>query len=266
VVGARAGWKALELREESKTDTPPQIQDLDLVDQVLYTQKSDPGAKNRFIYYPDRLNRLPSSVPSLAEVFALWRTGILSGIAGLLTEPMRRKRPTSMTDETVGSFLSRRVDKRIANNIVSAVFHGIWAGDIHQLSAKTLLGQAWQLEGRYGNALGGYYRMQNEDQGDDLVVLAHPWDLEQTRRINDEIDLEPGFEKKLKGCSHFTFKEGIQTLYRGLQKAVEDKGNVEIRTEAPIQSFKPLEGGGLGVEVVYGVRPHPLSSPSQLWI
>jgi oxygen-dependent protoporphyrinogen oxidase len=37
---------------------------------------------------------------------------------------------------------------------------------------------------------------------------------------------------------------------------VETKGNIEIRTEAPIQSFKPLnEKGKLGVEIVSGVCP-----------
>jgi oxygen-dependent protoporphyrinogen oxidase len=159
-----------------------------------------------------------------------------------------------MTDETVGSFISRRVDSRIANNLVSAVFHGIWAGDIHQLSAKTLLGLAWQLEGRYGSALGGFFRMQNEQQTPEQETLVHPWDLERSRAVNEAVDLEPGFAEDLKGCSHFMFRDGIQTLYRGLQKAVEEKGNVEVRTEAPIQSFKPLEGGEMGVEVVYGVR------------
>ena len=77
----------------------------------------------------------------------------MSGAFGMITEPMKPKRPDSMSDETVGSFLARRVDKRVADNIVSAVFHGIYAGDINQLSAKTLLSMAWQLEGRYGNAL-----------------------------------------------------------------------------------------------------------------
>jgi oxygen-dependent protoporphyrinogen oxidase len=184
-------------------------------------------------------------------MFSLWRTGILGGFFGMFTEPLRPKRPDSMTDETVGSFLARRVDRRIADNIVSAVFHGIWAGDVHQLSAKTLLQLAWQLEGRYGSALGGFFRMQSEDERPEQLTLAHPFDLEQSKAMNEQMDLDAEFVDNLKGCSHFTFKDGIQALYRGLQKAVEDKGNVEIRTEAPIQSFTPSEAG---VDVVFGVR------------
>jgi oxygen-dependent protoporphyrinogen oxidase len=161
----------------------------------------------------------------------------------------------SMSDETVGSFLARRVDKRIADNIVSAVFHGIYAGDIWQLSAKTLLSLAWQLEGRYGSALGGFFRMQSEDQRPEQVTIVHPHDLEVIKAMNEEIDLDLDFAKNLKEASMFTFRDGLQQLAQALQTAVETKGNVEIRTEAPIQSFKPAAGeGAMGVEIVSGVR------------
>lgn len=231
-----------------------QIQELGLVDDITYTKRSEPGAKNRFIYYPDRLNRLPSERPSFADIFSLWQTGILDGALGLLTEPMKSKRPDSMSDETVGSFLARRVDQRMANNLVSAVFHGIYAGDIWQLSAKTMLALAWQLEGRYGNALGGFFRMQNEDPRPEQLTLVHPADLESKKAINKEIDLHLDFAKNLEETSMFTFRNGLQQMVRALQDALHARGNVEIRTEATIQSFKPLTGSGkMGVEVVSGV-------------
>jgi oxygen-dependent protoporphyrinogen oxidase len=172
----------------------------------------------------------------------------------MVTEPMKPKRPASMSDETIGSWLARRVDKRIADNLISAVFHGIYAGDINQLSAKTLLAVAWQLEGRYGNALGGWFRMQNEDPRPEAVTLVHPLDLASAKAMNEEIDLELDFAKNLKDSAMFSFRNGLQQMVRALVDAVEAKGNIEIRTEAPIQSFKPLnENGNLGVEVVSGV-------------
>lgn len=180
----------------------------------------------------------------------------MSGAFGMITEPMKPKRPDSMSDETVGSFLARRVDKRVADNIVSAVFHGIYAGDINQLSAKTLLSMAWQLEGRYGNALGGFFRMQNEDPRPEQVTLVHPYDREIAKAMNEEIDLDMDFAKNLKDSAMFSFRNGLQQMVRALLDTVESKGNVEIRTEAPIQSFKPLnENGKLGVDIVSGVSP-----------
>ena len=223
---------------------------------VIYTKRTNPGAKNRFIYFPDQLNRLPSDESNFTDLFSLWRTGMLGGILGMIKEPFVPRRPRSMDDETVGSFLARRVDKRIADNIVSAIFHGIYAGDIWQLSAKTLLGLPWQLEGRYGNALGGFFKMQIDDQRSQQVTLVHPYDLEVSKAMNEEIDLDLEFAKNLKEASMFSFKDGLQTLVRALQNAVETKGNVEVKTESPFVAFEVLEDS---VEVVSGVCLMPLS-------
>ncbi|KAF1840327.1 protoporphyrinogen oxidase [Cucurbitaria berberidis CBS 394.84] len=236
------------------TPTASLIQELDLVKDITYTKRTEPGAKNRFIYFPDRLNRLPSESPSLVDLFTLWRSGILGGAFGAIKEPLIPTRPQDMTDETVGSFLARRVDKRVADNIVSAVFHGIYAGDIWQLSAKTLLSLAWQLEGRYGSALGGFFRMQSEDPRPQQLTIVHPYDLEVSKAINEEIDLDLEFTQNLKEASMFTFKDGLQHLVRALQKSVEGKGNVQVKTESPIQSFKPIEGE-MGVEIISGNEP-----------
>jgi oxygen-dependent protoporphyrinogen oxidase len=240
------------------TVTAHLCQELDLVKDMTYTYRSEPAAKNRYIYYPDRLNRLPAERPSIADFFALWRSGIMAGALGMIKEPLQPPRPSTMNDETVGSFLARRVDPRIANNIVSAVFHGIYAGDVWQLSAKTLLSMAWQLEGKYGSALGGFFRMQREDAQPGMqVTLAHPLDVEAAEAMNEEFDLEDAYVENLKEASTFTFKNGLQQLYQALKLAVEKTGNVEIRTESPVLSTTPLEGGEMGVKVTTGVSFTP---------
>lgn len=231
-----------------------QIQELGLVDQLVFTKRDEPGAKNRFIYYPDQLNRLPSGPPSLVDLFALWRSGILSGALGMIKEPMQPKRSMALSDETVGAFLERRVGKQIANNIISAVFHGIWAGDIWQLSAKSLIGMAWQLEGKYGSALGGFLKMQNESNNGMPKAIAHPYDLEVARAVQNEIDIKLSLAEDLKDASVFSFKDGMQTLVRGLQDAMEKTGNIEIKANSPVSSFKMAEGTEQKVEIIAGVR------------
>ncbi|KAJ4398228.1 oxygen-dependent protoporphyrinogen oxidase [Didymella pomorum] len=228
------------------------IQELGITDDLIFTKKSEPGAKNRFIYYPDRLNRLPSEAPGLGDLFSLWRTGILDGFVGMIKEPMKPKRSSTLSDETVGSFLARRVDERIANNIISAVFHGIYAGDIWQLSAKTLLGLGWQLEGRYGTALGGYLKMQNESTNGQPQALAHPYDVEAARAMNEEIDISLELAQNMKEASMFTWKDGLQTLVKGLKNAMEKTGNIEIKLNSPVSSFKMAEGGEQKVEIIAG--------------
>ncbi|KAH9874055.1 hypothetical protein IAQ61_004683 [Plenodomus lingam] len=233
----------------NSTATASLIQELGLIDQVTYTTKDQPGARNRYIYYPDCLNRLPTGIPSFSEVFSLWRTGIMAGISGLLNDPMLEPRPSSMTDETIGHFIARRFDKRLADNLVSAGLHGIYAGDVHQLSARTLFGVPWALEARYGSAIAGFMKMQNS--APETMSIVHPTDYEVAQALKEEIDLDEQFAKNLNNAAMFTFKGGLQMLVESLKDAVTSKGNVEIRTEAPIQDFKPVKGG-MGVQVTSG--------------
>lgn len=172
------------------------------------------------------------------------------------------KRENSVTDETVGSFLARRADIRIADNLVSAVFHGIYAGDIWKLSAKTLLSQAWHLEGRYESALGGFYMMQKESPGAlEQQVLAHPIDIEAAQAMRDEFNIEEALVRKMQNASTYTFKNGLQHLITSLQQAVEKTGNVDIKLNNPVQSYTPVENDGRGVVITTGVRSSSFPPP-----
>lgn len=239
----------------NSTVTASLIQELGLIDQVVYTNKTEPGARNRYIYYPDRLNRLPTGFPSWSELIALWQNGMLAGITGLATETFEDSRPATLKDETIGDFISRRFHKSLGDNLLSAGLHGIYAGDINQLSAKSLLGLPWALEGRYTTVLGGFKFMTKGYQ--EPVTMVHPTDYDTAKAMNNEIDLDVTFASNLKKAALFTFKDGLQTLVKALQDAVVNKGNVEVKTEAPILHFEPVKGG-MGVEVTSGVGPSPL--------
>ena len=187
---------------------------------------------------------------------------MLGGMMSMFFEPLQPTRENDLIDESIGSFVARRMDKRLADNLISAVFHGIYAGDINQLSARTLLSLGWNLEGRFGSALGGHFQLQGQEASSKMITLAHPLDVESANAFNAEIDLDIDFAKNLREAAMFTFEDGLQTLVKSLQDAVEMKGNVEIRTSAPVQSFKPIKDE-LGVEVISGVRlpPSPTNSP-----
>jgi oxygen-dependent protoporphyrinogen oxidase len=186
----------------------------------------------------------------------------MAGAFGFVREFLVLERPELMTDETVGSFIERRMDKRLANNLISAVFHGIYAGDIWKLSAKTLLSTAWHLEDMYGTALSGYLKLQSEqDMPSQPMMIAHPYDIAAAKEMNAEFNIDEDFAKKLQSASTYTFKEGLQQLITTLQEVVEKTGNVDVRVNSPVQSTTPLEGGVLGVQVSTGVRPASPYSP-----
>ncbi|KAF2711386.1 Protoporphyrinogen oxidase [Pleomassaria siparia CBS 279.74] len=235
--------------------TLPTIHDLGLEDHVLFTPRDSHAAKNRYIYYPDRLNRMPGSELEFFNTIRLMQSGVMDGVHNILAEPWQRRRPLSKSDESIGDFIARRVDKRIAQNIFSGVFHGIYAGDIWQLSARTLLSQGWHLEGQHGSVLGGYLTLMSNNNSPVMVFPAHPYDVAQMqmlqREINGKSEFDFDFIQGLIACSTYTFKDGLQQLSQTLQHSLENNEQVDIRMGTPVHSYT-LDEGTEQVQVVIG--------------
>ncbi|KAF2640165.1 Protoporphyrinogen oxidase [Massarina eburnea CBS 473.64] len=228
------------------------IQDLGLVDNVLYTKPTSPGAKKRYIYYPDRLHLASADSHSFTRAIELWQSGLLGGIPSLLMEPFRPQRSSRKMDESIGSFITRRADRRIVQNLVSAVMHGIYAGDVWQLSAKRLLAQAWQLEGQYGSVLKGMYQINSDAQGPGPSMLYHPSDMDILSAIREDFKIEDKFYAQMIQSSVFTFRNGLQELVNALYRNLVENENVDIKLESPVQSYKMLPDGEQQVEVTTG--------------
>lgn len=228
------------------------MQDLQLFDQLLFTDKSSLAAKNRYIYYPDRPQLLPSSL-DFARFLDLWRSGLLAGIPSVLLEPFRPGRPSTLHDESIGSFIERRFDKRLGMNLLSAVLHGIYAGDIWRLSARTLLAQAWQLEGMSGSIFKGYFQLQDQTKSPARQMLLHPYDLDLYKAMREETRLDLSFEYRLNQSATFTFKNGMAELIARLRDHLENKSQVTFKFSSPVRDFKLAEGNPDQVEVTTGV-------------
>lgn len=97
--------------------------------------KTHPSARNRFILFNGELNKLPSSLFALLFNAPPVMKGVLTSI---FKEPLV-ERNTTLKDESIHSFISRRLGVHVAENLVSAMVHGIYAGDIKKLSIKVLV-------------------------------------------------------------------------------------------------------------------------------
>jgi oxygen-dependent protoporphyrinogen oxidase len=232
-----------------------QIQDLDLTDNVIFAKKSSTGAKNRYIYYPDRLQRLPSAgeVPNFWHMAGLWRSGLLAGAPYALLEPFRPRRSDSLKDESIGAFVERRLDKRLGTNLASAVMHGIYAGDIWKLSARTLLSQAWMLEGLAGSIYNGMTKIQQETPLTDRVMLFHPHDLEVYKAMREEVKLDDTFKRHFDDSAMFTFEDGMAELVLALKKNLEKSGQVTFKFGSRVQDYKLAGEKRDRVDVTTGV-------------
>lgn len=170
---------------------------------------------------------MPSVGGSLFGSFSSFlREPVFNGLfRSIFNEPRQPSRPDDLVDESVGSFLSRRLGSSLVpDNIVSAVYHGIYAGDIYQLSARSLLPVAWELEGRYGTLAKAYWA-QLRGKGalplleEDLPLLKQKSPISMT------------------GQSVYTFTGGLQDLTDALVAALENNPEIEIRKETDVEKL-----------------------------
>lgn len=150
-----------------------------------------------------------------------------------LGEPWRLPRDSSLEDESVGSFLSRRLGtSHIGDNIASAVLHGIYAGDINKLSVKSLLPSLWYDEMRFGTLIGGQiYKASKSMQ---IMPI-------QDAILNSALDrrlADTKIKKMMEDASVYTFRNGMSTLTQALTSHLSANKNVQIKTGHKINSIK----------------------------
>ena len=212
-----------------------QLRDLGMEDRILTTSKNSVAAQNRFIYYPDHLVRMPGPGGNIfASMATVWREPLFEGaIAGLLSEVNKPRRAEEVTDESIGSFISRRFGSAVADNIVSALYHGIYAGDIYNLSARTILPALWHMESRHSSIMrgmldqlfGGLKAMSNDDF-DALADRSYP--LPSAGDVLREV----------KKSSVFTFKGGLGELAGRLEEKLNNCPNISVYKNTAVNDIK----------------------------
>lgn len=150
-----------------------QAHEIGLGDKIITVPKSAPSAKNRYLYTPPNLTRLPSSLGGALN--ALFTTPLLRRIfPSLLLEPFRPRSPLHLDphglgDESVDSFFSRRFGPVLAADMISAMIHGIYAGDARRLSVRAVFPQLWEAEREHGSIVraalfGGWARRRRQQR------------------------------------------------------------------------------------------------------
>ncbi|MCJ1357440.1 MAG: oxygen-dependent protoporphyrinogen oxidase [Icmadophila ericetorum] len=223
------------------------IRQLDLQNEVLTTTKDSPAAQNRFIYYPDHLVRMPGpGGPVVTQIIELFTEPAFRGlVSGIFAEMGQPRRAVDLTDESVGSFLSRRIGSGPVDNLVSAVLHGIYAGDVYQLSARSLLKKYWHYEKLAGTvtaaALTAFLQGKTPVPYHDYTAIQEMnKEMHQLHKSDS-----PAFARlrQVYGSSVFTFKKGIGQLSDRLVQVLSRKRNVKIYRDAPIRAISIKEDG-----------------------
>ncbi len=210
---------------------------LNMAEDILPTSERSPAALNRYIYYPDHLVRVPGPQPGVnpfmavvRSLISVFREPVFNGLfLALAKDGEADVRPSSLRDESVGDFMTRRFGQPIADNLVSALLHGIYAGDLYKLSVRMIFPLLWHLEmASEGKIVSKtMQRIWNEEVllPDDDVLFALQSD--QVAEVPDH-HME-AVEEKLEGSSVYTFKNGLMQLAKRTEDALRRDKNVKIK-------------------------------------
>ena len=203
-----------------------QIRELGLTEDLLAVPKCDPSAKNRYIYYDGSINKLPNSLSSLL----FHKPPVLkSVIPSVLREPFVRSARTGKEDddETLYSLVSRRFNEHVALNLVGSITHGIYAGDVKNLSARSVLKVLFENERVYGSIVKG------------LIKGGVNMETFRERGIAARAKKEdPDWFGKMEAMSVIGFKNGTEMLTEQLKDWLEQCENVSIVTGEPVTKLE----------------------------
>ena len=227
------------------------------------TSKNSVAAQNRFVYHPDHLVRMPGPGTSLfSNVINLLSEPVFKGVIwGCFKEYFHEvpERPDGLDDESIGSFISRRFGSGPADNLASAIIHGIYAGDIYNLSARTILPGPWETELKSGSVLQGLdsQRRAVYSGSSDGDLTKDNWnrnfsghrpvaadDVALIKKFNSRPEISDTV-KAVKASSVFTFKGGIGELANRLEAKLLKNRRVVIQMQSRAENLelRPQETG-----------------------
>ncbi|KAJ3071819.1 oxygen-dependent protoporphyrinogen oxidase [Podochytrium sp. JEL0797] len=195
---------------------------LNLEQQVMLVEKSSPAAKNRFIKYNGTLNKMPTS---LQEALFPPKNHVFRGVlARGSIEPFIPK--TTKHDESIHDFVARRFGVHVADNLISALVHGIYAGDSRVLSVKSCFPFLWEAEQKYGSVVAGLL----------VGALSKPVPETYSPAVSPQA-IE--FIQKVKKSSIYAFKDGLQTLTDAIaQDLQQNHPNVSLLLNTPVTQIE----------------------------
>ncbi|KAI8083661.1 protoporphyrinogen oxidase [Thamnidium elegans] len=230
-----SGPRTLRPKGPSGTLLLEMIQHLNLNDERLVTIPADhPSAQNRYIYYDGKINTLPNKLSTLLFNKPPICKSVL--LAGAL-EPLRSSRfdkqglpKDGQLDESIYSFMERRFNKHTAINLMGALTHGVYAGDIKTLSLQSTFRMLYEAERNYGSVVVGM-----------MKGAANTATMRERGMAVRAKDSDPDWYNSMEKMSIIGFKDGLETLPRHIYEYLKNCDNVEFVINDPVQSITTVE-------------------------
>ena len=197
---------------DNKPYTLELVKELGIEDKLY---KSSDKARKRFVFVNGKLVRLPENPIAFLASYVLSFKGKLRLAAEYFVPPKEDD-----SDESLSSFVKRRIGEESLEKLIDPMAAGIFAGDPDKLSVKAAFPAVWQLEKRYGGLIKGLLAIKKEKKD----ASAGPGGILMSFK-NGVIDLINGITEKIKGkiLTGTTVKK--LTKENGKWKIVYEKGD-----------------------------------------
>jgi protoporphyrinogen/coproporphyrinogen III oxidase len=171
-------------------------------------------------------------------VRVLWTEPLFRGLLPGVVRGLFAKRPKNAHhDDSIRNLVERRFGRHMADNFVSAIAHGLFAGDISKLSARALFPGLWALDTKLSEPWGLVKAIYHPKS----IFTAEKW-VTGEKRMLDTIRRGPAGDlekRRFASGSVFSFKGGVSTFPDRLAEAIKQMPNVQIKLSTPISSITP---------------------------
>ncbi|XP_061529659.1 protoporphyrinogen oxidase [Phycodurus eques] len=194
------------------------VEDLGLSGEVLPVTYRHDASKNRYLYVNKQLHRMPSGISGLLRTVSPFSRPLLFSIA---TEIFAKR--SKGEDESIHSFVSRRLGKELANIAVDSLCRGVFAGDCRKLSVRSCFPVLYNAEKRRGSLTLGMLLGSGPSQ------VVPPGPLSQ-RSMKES-------------WAQWSLRRGLEDLPESIIDFLQRSERVQLHREVPVKHINPLAMG-----------------------
>ncbi|KAJ8005359.1 hypothetical protein DPEC_G00145800 [Dallia pectoralis] len=189
------------------------VEDLGLESEVLPVTHGHASSKNRYLYVGGQLHKMPSGLGGvLRTVPPFTRPLVQSVLREILISKGKEE------DESIHSFVSRRLGTELADIAIDSLCRGVFAGDSRRLSVRSCLPILYKAEKARGSIVLGMLLGSGPEPDVPTSALA--------KRASQE------------NWAQWSLKTGLQNLSEALEERMKDVRSVELHRDSPVKGLR----------------------------
>lgn len=215
------------------------VQDIGLAKEILPVPYSHNASKNRYLYVNEKLHKMPSGLWGALQTVSPFSRPIIHSIAKEILVKKGKE-----DDESIHSFVSRRLGKELADIAIDSLCRGVFAGDCRRLSVRSCFPPLYRAEQSRGSIVLGMLLGSGQDQAVRPGALA--------KRSQEE------------SWAQWSLLRGMGSLPEGLADWLLQSGKAQLCSEAAVKELhlspsgweiQTEEGGTISADHVISALP-----------